>query len=420
MAPRWLDGLADVLDRADAPCYVVSEALAEEVTGFHVHRGALASLERRPLPSLDEVLADARSVLVLEDVVDHTNVGAIFRSGAALGFDAVLLAPRCADPLYRRSIKVAMGAVFALPWTRLPDWYDALPALSDRGFTTVALTLADDAVPIEDAVAGVDRLALVLGSEGHGLSPRWEAVRRPPRDHPDGRGHRLPQRRGRHRRRLLRGRPTRVDQRLACGRDRVPHPRGRVAVPPHPADRRATVGTAARRRPALLLRRGHAQGARADADARGATGGRLDQSECAHCQPSEHTIWADDLWHVNAGFVPMSIPYVGGLAPNRHCTLDTAPLDVLATLGILLQRINIAVKQIPGVARTHFARWGDGSEHFHMWALARPAGMMQGRGPMLAFWDDVLPEMPHEMQDMHLQIVAEALAAGGGTAFPNR
>ena len=113
-------------------------------------------------------------MLVLEDVVDHTNVGAIFRSGAALGFDAVLLAPRCADPLYRRSIKVAMGAVFALPWTRLPDWYDALPDLSARGFTTVALTLAADAVPVEDAVAGVDRLALVLGSEGHGLSPRWE------------------------------------------------------------------------------------------------------------------------------------------------------------------------------------------------------------------------------------------------------
>jgi tRNA G18 (ribose-2'-O)-methylase SpoU len=174
MAPRWVDVLADVLSATDAPCFVVSEAVAEEVTGFHVHRGALASLERRPLPPLDDVLAGARSVLVLEDVVDHTNVGAIFRSGAALGFDAVLLAPRCADPLYRRSIKVAMGAVFAMPWTRLPDWYDAPRALSDRGFTTVALTLADDAVPVEEAVTGVDRLALVLGSEGHGLSSHWE------------------------------------------------------------------------------------------------------------------------------------------------------------------------------------------------------------------------------------------------------
>jgi tRNA G18 (ribose-2'-O)-methylase SpoU len=176
MAPRWLDGLADVLDAGDAPCYVVSEALAEQVTGFHVHRGALASLARRPLPSLDDVLSGAHRVLVLEDVVDHTNVGAIFRCGAAFGFDALLLAPRCADPLYRRSIKVGMGAVFSTPWTRLPDWYDALPDLAARGFTTVALTLADDAVPIEEAVAAADRVALVLGSEGHGLSSRWETT----------------------------------------------------------------------------------------------------------------------------------------------------------------------------------------------------------------------------------------------------
>jgi tRNA G18 (ribose-2'-O)-methylase SpoU len=174
MAPRWLDGLADVLATTDAPCFVLSEALAEQVTGFHVHRGALASLARRPLPAVADVLAGARSVLVLEDIVDHTNVGAILRSGAALGFDAVLLSPRCADPLYRRAIKVAMGAVFTMPWTRLPDWYDALPDLSAAGFTTVALTLAPDSTPLEDAVAGLDRMALVLGSEGHGLSRRWE------------------------------------------------------------------------------------------------------------------------------------------------------------------------------------------------------------------------------------------------------
>lgn len=174
MAPRWLDGLSDVLDRSEAPCFVVAEDLAEEVTGFHVHRGALASLERRPLTPVEDVLESARSVLVLEDIVDHTNVGAILRSGAAFEFDAVLLAPRCADPLYRRSIKVAMGAVFTMPWTRLPDWYDALPALGRAGFTTVAMTLAPDAVPIEEAVRGLDKVALVLGSEGHGLSSRWE------------------------------------------------------------------------------------------------------------------------------------------------------------------------------------------------------------------------------------------------------
>jgi tRNA G18 (ribose-2'-O)-methylase SpoU len=177
MAPRWLDGLADVLDASpDAPCYVVPEAMAEQVTGFHVHRGALASLERRPLPTLDEVLAGARTVLVLEDIVDHTNVGAILRSAAALDVDAVLLSPRCADPLYRRAVKVAMGAVFSLPWSRLEDWYDALPALSSRGFTTVAMTLADDARPLDESVAGLDKLALVLGGEGHGLSRRWETA----------------------------------------------------------------------------------------------------------------------------------------------------------------------------------------------------------------------------------------------------
>jgi tRNA G18 (ribose-2'-O)-methylase SpoU len=173
MAPRWLDGLSDVLDASDAPCFVVSEELAEEVTGFHVHRGALASLERIPLRPVAEVIEHARTIVVLEDVVDHTNVGAIFRSAAALGVDAVVLSPRCADPLYRRSIKVAMGAVFTVPYARMDDWYDGVDLLSQAGFTTVALTLAEDAVEIEKAVAGLDRVALLLGSEGPGLSPRW-------------------------------------------------------------------------------------------------------------------------------------------------------------------------------------------------------------------------------------------------------
>ena len=174
MAPRWLDGLADVLEPSDAPCFVLSESLAEQVTGFHVHRGALASLVRTPLPSVETVLEDARTVVVCEDLVDHTNVGTIFRSAAALGVDAVLISPRCADPLYRRSVKVAMGAVFAVPWTRLPDWHDALPMLAQHGFTTVALTLTDGAVDLEEAVRDRDKVALVLGSEGHGLSERWQ------------------------------------------------------------------------------------------------------------------------------------------------------------------------------------------------------------------------------------------------------
>ena len=156
----------------------MSEALAEEVTGFHVHRGALASLERRPLPTVDEVLAGARTVVVLEDIVDHTNVGAIFRSAAALGVDAVLLAPRCADPLYRRSVKVAMGAVFTVPWTRLDDWYDALPPVSAAGFTTVALTLADDA--IADRGGGRRAGPGRAGARQRGARPVRRAGRAPP------------------------------------------------------------------------------------------------------------------------------------------------------------------------------------------------------------------------------------------------
>ena len=175
MAERWLDGLSDVLETTDAPCFVVTEDLAEAVTGFHVHRGALASLERTPLPSVASVLAGARTVVVLEDVVDHTNVGAILRCAAALGVDAVLLSPRCADPLYRRSVKVAMGAVFSVPWTRLDDWHAAPSLLAEHGFTTVAMALGDDAAPLEEAVAGLEKVALLMGSEGPGLTPHWRA-----------------------------------------------------------------------------------------------------------------------------------------------------------------------------------------------------------------------------------------------------
>jgi tRNA G18 (ribose-2'-O)-methylase SpoU len=173
MSERWLDGLADVLEAApDVPCFVVGEALAEEVTGFHVHRGALASLHRRPLPPVESVLSSARRVVVLEDLVDHTNVGAILRSAAALGFDAAVLSPRCADPLYRRSVKVSMGAVFAMPYARFDAWPDAMGVLRTSGFTTLALTPAADAVDLADLDVP-DRPALVVGAEGAGLSRRW-------------------------------------------------------------------------------------------------------------------------------------------------------------------------------------------------------------------------------------------------------
>jgi len=146
--------------------------------------------------------------------------------------------------------------------------------------------------------------------------------------------------------------------------------------------------------------------------------GTVDRSQCGHCRPSVHTIWHDEHWQVRAGFEPLRIPFIGGVAPREHVLLEDAPLELLVTLGPLLQRVSQAVKAIPGVARTHFARWGDGSEHFHLWALGRPAGMIQGRGPMLAFWQDVLPDLPADLVAEHLRVVAEALAADGGEAFP--
>lgn len=147
--------------------------------------------------------------------------------------------------------------------------------------------------------------------------------------------------------------------------------------------------------------------------------GELDRAECGHCRPSDHTLWHDDEWQVRAGFDRMGLPFVGGIAPRQHVRLDNAPLDLLAGLGPLLQRVSGAVTSIRGVARCHFARWGDGSEHFHLWALARPAGMMQGRGAMLAFWDDVLPDVPGGLATEHFRVVAESLASRGGTAFPD-
>ena len=176
LAERWLDGLRDVVQRwPAAPVFVVTEDLAEQVTGFHVHRGALASLHRERRHRLDELVAMQR-VVVLEDIVDHTNVGAIIRNAAALGWDGALLSPRAADPLYRRSIKVSMGAVFSLPWARLEDWWAAPGMLAAAGFLTVALTPAPDALMLSELAAGISaetRVAVMLGTEGAGLSRRW-------------------------------------------------------------------------------------------------------------------------------------------------------------------------------------------------------------------------------------------------------
>ncbi len=176
LAERWLAGLADVIQRwPDAPVYLVTEQLAETVTGFHVHRGALASLHREQRQRLEDLLRLDR-VVVLEDVVDHTNVGAIMRNAAGLGWDGVILAPRAADPLYRRAIKVSMGAVFSLPWARFSDWAGAPELLRQSGFRTVALTLTPDAIDLDAArmeLGTEERVAILLGTEGDGLSAAW-------------------------------------------------------------------------------------------------------------------------------------------------------------------------------------------------------------------------------------------------------
>lgn len=180
MAPRWLTDLGDLVEQAvrdGIPVYVAPSPVIEAMTGFHLHRGALAAMHRPPLPDPAELLADARRVAVLEDIVDHTNVGAVFRSAAALGVDAVLVTPRCADPLYRRSVRVSMGTVFQVPWTRLPDWPASIAVLQEAGFVVAALALGDHAVGLEAlATMAPERLALVLGTEGDGLSARTVAA----------------------------------------------------------------------------------------------------------------------------------------------------------------------------------------------------------------------------------------------------
>ncbi|WP_257478451.1 TrmH family RNA methyltransferase [Acidipropionibacterium jensenii] len=176
LAPRWIEGLKDLLDAVDVPVYVVSEAIAEQVTGFHVHRGALASMERQTRWTQADLMAADRLV-VCEDIVDHTNVGAIIRCAAGLGWDGVLLAPRAADPLYRRAIKTSMGTVFALPWARLSDWAKGLESLKEHGFTVAAMALSEDSVSIDEFAAELaDRprkVALLMGTEGAGLSSHW-------------------------------------------------------------------------------------------------------------------------------------------------------------------------------------------------------------------------------------------------------
>ena len=163
------ESLAVIERCGDVPVYTAHMDVLTQLTGYRLTRGLLCAMRRTPLPELETVLQAARRVAVLEEVMNPTNIGAIFRSAAALGMDAVLLTPGCSDPLYRRSARVSMGTVFQVPWTFLPENW--LEELKNHGFQTAAMALTDDSVSVEDPVLEkIHKLAIVLGTEGDGLA----------------------------------------------------------------------------------------------------------------------------------------------------------------------------------------------------------------------------------------------------------
>ena len=174
---------AALLERCpDAPVYTADADVLQALTGYPLTRGVLCAMRRRPLPAVEDVLKGARRAAVLEGIVDTTNIGAIFRSAAALGMDAVLLTPTACDPLNRRAVRVSMGTVFQVPWTfigqSMADWPErGLERLRGLGFSTCALALTDESVSIDDPLlARQERLALVLGTEGDGLARQTVAA----------------------------------------------------------------------------------------------------------------------------------------------------------------------------------------------------------------------------------------------------
>ena len=173
MERKDIDGSAkDILERCpEIPVYTADEELLCNLTGYHLTRGVLCAMRRPRLPAVEEICAGARRVVILENVQNPTNVGAIFRSAAALGMDAVLLTPGCSNPLYRRSARVSMGTVFQIPWTFTGQWpEEGMAQLKDLGFKTAAMALSDNSVSIDDpALCAEEKLAVIMGSEGDGL-----------------------------------------------------------------------------------------------------------------------------------------------------------------------------------------------------------------------------------------------------------
>lgn len=193
MEAKWIEPMAGILSAVETtwpetPFFVLPHEELEHLTGFEVTRGILAAFRRPKLPTVCELLANAHRVAVLEDITNPTNVGAIFRSAAALNIDAVLVTPGCYDPLYRRAVRVSMGTVFQVPWTRIGEdvtgsgvhgnvsrlggWSKSgIPLLHDLGFSVLALALTDRSVSLDDpSLKALDLIAFVLGTEGEGLS----------------------------------------------------------------------------------------------------------------------------------------------------------------------------------------------------------------------------------------------------------
>ncbi|MDQ0664331.1 tRNA G18 (ribose-2'-O)-methylase SpoU [Arthrobacter ulcerisalmonis] len=209
LAEKWMADLDDVFQAyPDVPAFIGSAALLEEITGFHLHRGAMAAMQRPAPVPLPDLLAGARRVAALEDIVDHTkvsgskvqepgrlglpersriavledltdhtNVGAVFRSAAAIGVNAVLVTPQCADPLYRRSIRVSMGTVFQVPWTRIDPWPASIEQLKEAGYFVAGMSLGEGAITLDELVAqNHQNLVLVFGTEGDGLKPETDRL----------------------------------------------------------------------------------------------------------------------------------------------------------------------------------------------------------------------------------------------------
>ncbi|RWZ83819.1 TrmH family RNA methyltransferase [Glutamicibacter sp. HZAU] len=172
LAEKHLDQLAEEFNQfPDAPIFIGDDRQLQDLVGFHLHRGAMAAMNRPEPLDLDEVLEASSRIAILEDIADHTNLGAIIRSASGLGVDAVLLTPKCVDPWYRRSARVSMGTVFDLPWVRMQSWPGDLQTLKKHGYEMLAMELTDDAIPLNEVeIKAGQKAAMILGNEGRGVT----------------------------------------------------------------------------------------------------------------------------------------------------------------------------------------------------------------------------------------------------------